>query len=169
MNTFAHLLHMSKMLKNLDAWLGRGAEHAAARSFDPDVLLQARLAPDQFPLVRQIQGACDQAKFAAAYLSGKEAPPHPDTETSYAEIRQRIATCLAYLEGFEAKDFAAAAERRVSPRWLHGRALTGEDYLVHVAIPNFHFHLCMAYALLRHNGVPLGKADFLGGVPLIPE
>ncbi len=162
METFDHIQHMGKMLRNLDAWLGKGAEHATSRSFDPNVLLQARLAPDQFALVRQIQAGADAAKFAAAALAGQVAPSHPDTETTYAEIRQRIATVLGYLETFKASDFVGAAERKISPAWARGKWFQGDHYLLHVAIPNFMFHVTTASAILRHNGVPVGKTDFLG-------
>src|SRR5258708_1470683 len=98
MNLFIQIQQFSKMLRNLDQWLDKATAHAQAKSFDVDVLAQARLAPDMYPLTRQVQSACDSAKFAAAYLSGKQAPAHPDTEQTVAELRQRIKTCLAFLE-----------------------------------------------------------------------
>ena len=162
METFDHIQHMGKMLRNLDAWLGKAAENATSRSFDPNVLLQARLAPDQVTLVRQIQGGADAAKYAAAYLSGQVAPPHPDTETTLPQLRERIATVLGYLETFKASDFVGAAERKIAPGWARGKWFQGDHYLLHVAIPNFMFHVTTAYAILRHNGVPVGKTDFLG-------
>jgi hypothetical protein len=150
------------MLGNLALWLDKAAEYAATRSFDPVVLLSARLAPDQFPLVRQVQSACDTAKFAAAVLTGQEAPKHPDTEQTLPEIRARIATVRSYLEGFQPQQFQDAETRLISPGWARGASLRGEDYLVGFAIPNFYFHVSTAYAILRHNGVPLGKMDYLG-------
>lgn len=167
METFAHIQHMAKMLRNLDNWLGKGAEYATAKPFDVNTLLQARLAPDQFSLVRQIQSGCDAAKYTAAYLSGQTAPSHPDTETTYAEARQRIATVLGYLETFKASDFDGAADRKIAPAWARGAAFTGANYLLHIAIPNFMFHVTTAYSILRHNGVAVGKMDFLGHVPMI--
>jgi len=156
----------AKTLQNIDRWMEKAAEHAKAKSFDVDVLAQARLAPDQFSFTGQVQAACDQAKFAAAYLGGKEAPSHPDTEKTFAELRERIAKCTAFLESVGASAFAGSEDRKVSPPWLGGKWLRGDDYLVHVAIPNFFFHATTAYAILRHNGVELGKLDYVGGLPV---
>ena len=93
------------------------------------------------------------------------APSHPDTEQTFAELRQRIQKCLSFLETVQAKDLAGAEERKVAPPWLGGKWLRGDDYLVHVALPNFFFHATMAYAILRHNGVDLGKMDYIGSIP----
>ncbi|MFN8545277.1 MAG: DUF1993 domain-containing protein [Candidatus Binatia bacterium] len=155
----------AKTLHNLEHWMDKAAAHAKAKSFDVDVLAQARLAPDQYALVQQVQAACDQAKYAAAYLGGTPAPSHPDTERTFAELRERIQKCLGFLETVRPTDFAGAEERKVAPPWLGGKWLRGDDYLVHVALPNFFFHATMAYAILRHNGVDLGKMDFVGSVP----
>ena len=155
----------AKTLQNLERWMDKATEYAKAKSFDVDVLAQARLAPDQFELVRQVQSACDQAKYAAAYLAGKQPPSHPDTEKTFAELRQRIQKCLGFLETVRPADLAGAEERKVAPPWLGGNWLRGDDYLVHVAVPNFFFHATMAYAILRHNGVDLGKMDFIGSIP----
>jgi len=154
------------MLRNLDQWIDKAVAQAKVRSFDPEVLVTARLAPDQYPLQRQVQSSCDSAKFAAAYLSGKQAPAHPDTETTVAELRARIATVLGYLETFKAEDFAGADERKVSPAWMKGKWLRGDHYLNQLSIPNFYFHVTTAYAILRHNGVDVGKMDFIGSVPM---
>jgi hypothetical protein len=156
----------AKTLESLGRWMDKAAEHAAARSFDVDVLAQARLAPDQYSFVQQVQAACDQAKFAAAYLSGRQAPAHPDTEKTFAELRQRIARCLEFVGGVPAADFSGASERKVAPAWLGGKWLRADDYVLEVAIPNFYFHATTAYAILRHNGVPLGKMDFIGSIPV---
>ena len=134
--------------------------------FDPSVLVSARLAPNQYPFQRQVQSACDGAKFSAAYLAGKEAPAHPDTETTIAELRQRIATVLGYLETFKEADFEGAAERKVSPKWMGGKWLRGDHYLAQLGLPNFYFHVTPAYSILRHNGVDLGKTDFIGSIPM---
>jgi hypothetical protein len=155
----------AKTLQNLERWMDKAADHATARAFDVDVLAEARLAPDQFSFRQQVQAGCDQAKFAAAYLSGKPAPSHPDTERTFPELRERIRKCLGFLETVQAADLAAAEDRKVSPPWLQGRWLRGDDYLVHVALPNFFFHATMAYAILRHNGVALGKMDYIGSLP----
>ena len=155
----------TKTLENLEKWLDKAGEHAKARSFDVDVLAKARLAPDQFDFVSQVQAACDQAKYAAAYLAGKPAPSHPDTERTFTELRERIRKCTAFLATVQEKDLAGAEQRKVAPPWLGGRWLPGGDYLVHMAVPNFFFHIAMAYAILRHNGVELGKMDYIGWLP----
>ena len=156
----------AQMLRNLERWIDKAAEHAKARSFDVDVLVNARLAPNQYAFVQQVQSACDQAKFAAAYLGGKQPPSHPDTEQTFAELRERIQKCLGFLETVQAKDLAGGPERKVAPPWLNGRWFRGDEYLVHVALPNFFFHATMAYAILRHNGVELGKMDYIGSMPI---
>jgi hypothetical protein len=155
----------AKTLQNLDRWMDKAAAHAQAKSFEVDVLAQARLAPDQFPFAGQVQATCDQAKYAAAYLSGKQPPSHPDTEKTFAELRQRIQTCLGFLETVKPGDLVGGGERKVAPSWLQGAWLTGDDYLMHMALPNFFFHATMAYAILRHNGVELGKIDYIGSLP----
>jgi hypothetical protein len=155
-------LQMKKQLGQLDKWLGTAADHAKAKSFDANVLASQRLAPDQFPLTRQVQICCDSAKLAASYLSGKPAESQPDTEQTLEELQARVRSTIGYLEGFSADDFDGAATRVVSqPRWK-GEWMTGADYLLQHALPNFFFHLTTAYAILRHNGVALGKRDFLG-------
>jgi hypothetical protein len=162
MSLYPTLLEMKKLLGNMSGWLDRAESHAAARKYEPNTLLQARLAPDMFPLVRQFQNACDNAKFAAAFTTGKEPPSHPDTEQTFAEVRARIATVIDYLGTFTARDFEGADGRTVQrPRW-EGKSLSGSDYFLEQAMPNFFFHLTMAYAILRHNGVELGKRDYLG-------
>jgi uncharacterized protein len=155
----------AKTLQNLERWMDKAEARAKAKSFDVDVLAQAQLAPDQFSFARQIQAGCDQAKYAAAYLGGKQAPSHPDTETTFAELRQRVQKCLAFLGSVPAKDYASAEDRKVAPPWLGGKWLRGDDYLAHVAIPNFFFHMTTAYDILRHNGVELGKMDYIGSLP----
>lgn len=157
---------MTKTLRNLDQWIEKAEQSATDRSFDTDVLAEARLAPDQYPFSRQVQATCDQAKFAAAYLSGKPAPSHPDTEKTFAELRQRIAKCLEFVDSVKASDLEGSDDRKVAPTWLGGAWLRGDDYVVHVAIPNFFFHATTAYAILRHNGVALGKMDFVGSLPV---
>jgi hypothetical protein len=156
----------AKMLENIGKWMDKAEEHAKDRAFEVDVLAQSRLAPDQYPFVRQVQSACDQAKFAAAYLSGAKAPSHPDTEQTFSDLRQRIEKCRRFIASVPEKDFAGADERKVAPPWMGGRWLRGSDYLAELAIPNFYFHTSMAYAILRHNGVNLGKMDYIGGIPM---
>ncbi len=166
MNTFECIPQFAKMLRNLDNCLEKATAHAKTKSFEVDVLAQARLAPDQYPLARQIQVACDAAKFAAAYLSGKEAPKHPDTEKTVPELRQRLQTCISYLETIKEGDLAGCDERKIAPAWLKGKWLRGDQYLVQGAIPNFYFHVTTAYSILRHNGVDVGKMDYMGSLPV---
>lgn len=160
------VFQMSKMLRNLDGWLDKATAHAEARSFDPEVLVQARLSPDQYPLVRQIQSACDSAKGAAARLAGVEVPSHSDTETTLAELRERIAKTLAFLETLTPEAYEGAEEREIQLSFLPGKAIKGMDYAVEMAVPNFYFHVITAYAILRHNGVDVGKRDFIGSLRL---
>ena len=157
---------MKKQLAQLDKWFDAAAAHAQAKSFDPNLFLALRLAPDQFAFVRQIQIACDTAKLAASRLSGKDAPSHADTEQTLDELRARVRSVIAYLDSYAAKDFEGAATRSVTqPRW-EGKTMTGADYLIEHAVPNFFFHLSHAYAILRHNGVTVGKRDYLGTLSL---
>jgi len=165
MNHHDSIRLFGKTLRNLQQWMNKAEEHAKTKGFNVYVLVNARLAPDQFDFRQQIQGGCDQAKYAAAYLGGKQPPSHPDTEQTFAELRQRVEKCLGFLESFQAQDFAGSEDRKVAPQWLQGKWLRGDDYLIHVAIPNFFFHATMAYAILRHNGVVLGKMDYIGSLP----
>jgi hypothetical protein len=154
-----------KTLSSLETWMDKAGEYAKSRGFELDVLATSRLAPDAFNFIQQVQSACDQAKYAAAYLGGKQPPSHPDTEQSFAELRQRIRKCKDFLATVKGKDFDGDAERKVAPAWMGGRWVRGHDYRVELAVPNFFFHVTMAYAILRHNGVPLGKMDYIGGLP----
>jgi hypothetical protein len=154
-----------KMLKNLSVFFDKSYLHAEVKKFDVNVLLKARLAPDQFDFTRQIQILCDTAKKCAAQLVGREAPVHADNEMTLDELRARVTNVIAYLEGIPAKDYAEAANRRISqPRW-EGQYLTGHEFVIQHAIPNFYFHLTTAYSILRHNGIDLGKKDYLGKMP----
>jgi hypothetical protein len=153
-------------LSNLDHCLSKAAANAASRNFSPDVLVTARLAPDMLPLASQVRIACDMAKLAAARLAGMTAPVHEDNETTLAALQARIASTLAFIatvpaasiDGTEAKEISFPVGR---DRAL--RVMSGEAYLQHWVLPNLYFHVTTAYALLRHNGVDLGKADFLAG------
>lgn len=166
-NLYPFIAEMKTMLSNLDRWLGTAAEHAKSKKAEPDALVIGRLALDQYPLVKQVQSACDTAKFTAARLSGKEAPVHPDDEKTFEDVRARIAKVTTYLDSFSAKDFEGAETRKVPLPFLPGgnKGALGADYLVHFAQPNFYFHLVHAYAILRHNGVGLGKMDYIGALP----
>lgn len=154
-----------KMLKNLNAILGKAAAHAETKKFDVQILLNARLAPDQFPLLKQIQIVTDTAKLCASRLSGVAAPVHDDKETTLPELTSRIESVVQYLNKFTAKDFTGAEEKKISqPRW-EGQFLTGYEFALQHAIPNLYFHIATAYSILRHNGVDIGKKDFLGELP----
>jgi len=157
---------MKKMLGQLDKWLEAAAAFAQTKSFDPNLFLGFRLAPDQFSFARQVQATCDTAKLCASRLTGKEAPAHPDTEKTVDELRARVRSVIAYLDGFSAKDFEGAKARTVTqPRW-EGKVMTGADYFLEHGVPNFFFHITHAYAILRHNGVDVGKRDYLGALSL---
>lgn len=151
-------------LKQVEKWLDAGVEYAKSKSFDPTVLLNSRLAADQYPLVRQIQAVCDTAKFTAARLTAKEPPKHPDTEQTVDELRTRIRAVLEYLDGYKPEEFAGAEARQVKLPWLEGKYVLGTDYVQQLQLPNFYFHATLAYEILRHNGVTLGKTDFIGHV-----
>ena len=151
-----------KQLGQLDKWLGMAADYAKSKNFDTDVFATLRLAPDQFPLTRQVQIACDTAKIGAGFLSGKPVPAQEDNEKTLADLQARVRSTIAILDSFTAQDFEGAATRVVSqPRWK-GEWMTGADYFIEHTIPNVNFHLTTAYAILRHNGVGVGKRDYLG-------
>lgn len=157
---------LTKMLGNLDGWLEKAAAHAEAKKADPDRWVHARLAIDQFSLAQQVQSACDTAKFAAARMTGKEAPSDADDESTLKELRARIAKTREYLGTFDASDFDGADERVVALPFLPGKGALAGEYLNSWALPNCYFHVCMAYAILRTNGVDLGKRDYIGGIDI---
>lgn len=157
-----------KMLRNLDSWLAEAAVYAESRGFEPDVLLSSRLSPDMFPLIRQIQSACDGAKFVGARLAGVEAPKHADTETTFAEARARVASTLAFLEGLDRASFEGAEAKELFLPMLRGGSMNAANYAREFGMPNFFFHVTTAYGLLRHNGVKLGKMSYLGALTVKP-
>jgi hypothetical protein len=155
-------------LKNLDAILGKAEAYAKERNFDVNNLVGMRLAPDMLPFAAQIRICCDGAKASAASLSGKEAPKHEDNEKTFEELRARIGKCLAFVESVKESDFAAMKpDTAIQVPGPGGKRLRANDYLYGRQIPNFYFHVAMAYALLRHAGVPVGKADYLGNLPFV--
>jgi hypothetical protein len=163
---FEIITQQKKMLGQIDKWLEAAVEFAQTKSFDANLFLGFRLAPDQFAFARQVQIACDTAKLAASRLSGKEAPKHEDNEQTIADLRARIRSVIANLDTYTAKDFEGAATRIVTqPRW-EGKVMTGHDYFLEHAVPNFYFHASHTYAILRHNGVNVGKRDYLGALSL---
>ncbi len=155
----------TKMLHNLSRIIDKAVQNSTERKFDIDVLLNSRLAPDQFNFIRQVQIACDTAKLYASRMTGKEAPVNEDTEKTLPEVKARIEQTIGYLNTFKAEDFKGAEERKISqPRW-EGKYLTGFEFATQHAIPNMYFHVTTAYAILRHSGVPVGKKDYLGEMP----
>jgi hypothetical protein len=153
-----------RMLGNLVKFIEKAEAHAQAKKFDPAVYLTARLAPDMLPFTRQVQIACDTAKFCMARLGGVEAPKHEDNEASLGDLKARIAKTLAFIQSVPADQIVGTEDKDISvPRRDGVLVMKGEAYLKHFATPNFYFHVTTAYALLRHYGVELGKADFLGG------
>ena len=155
----------TQALRNLEAWLNKAEQHAATKKFDVGVLITGRLAPDMKPFVYQVQSACDYTKAAAAWLSGQTPPRHEDNEQMIDELRARIRKTVAFAESVQEAQYAGAADRTVSLSFAPtGKVLGGEDYLLQMTIPNVYFHIAMAYAILRHNGVEIGKMDFLGPI-----
>jgi hypothetical protein len=148
------------VLSNL---LKKGEEHAAQAGMAPETLLGARLAEDMLPLSAQVQRASDASKFAVQRLSGGEAPKFEDNETSFAQLQERIANTIAYLQSVEAAQVDAGSDREVSLKFgSFGASFSGESYLLSFALPNFYFHLVTAYDILRNQGVRIGKLDYLG-------
>lgn len=150
-------------LRNLSAILDKAQAHVEAKKLDPAALTQARLFPDMFPLVRQVQIACDTAKGAVARLAGLEVPKHEDTEQSFAELKARIAKTLDFVESAKPAQLDGAEEKEITLKMRSGDVkYKGLQYLLGHAYPNFYFHVTTAYNILRHNGVELGKKDYLG-------
>lgn len=153
----------ASMLRNLDAILVKAQDHAVARKIDPAVLLGARLFPDMLPFVKQVQIATDHAKGAVARLAGVAVPKFEDSEQSFDELRARIARTIEFVESFSAAQIDGSEEREIALKvGGHEMSFTGQPYLVGFALPNFYFHLVTAYNILRHNGVGIGKSDYIG-------
>ena len=155
-------------LNALSVVLDKAEAHAVAKKVDPSVLLQSRLSPDMFALVRQVQVVADQAKNGSARLAGVEAPRYEDNETTLDQLKARISKTVAYLKTLDPKKIDASADREITfPLGPTNKGhMKGDDYLNHFVLPNFYFHLTAAYAILRHCGVDLGKRDFLGAIPM---
>ncbi len=152
-----------RTLGNLSAILAKGAAFAEAKKIDPSVLINARLAPDMFPLARQVQIASDGVKGCAARLAGLDVPSYPDTETTFPALRVRIAKTVAFIQGISAAQIDGSENRditlQIRKQDVHFK---GQAYLLNFVLPNLYFHVTTAYAILRHNGVEIGKMDFLG-------
>ena len=153
-----------QMLASLADVLSRAEAHASDRKIDPAALLQARLYPDMFPLLRQVQIACDFAKSVPARLAGAEVPVYDDGEQDFAGLQARIASTLAFIDGLGAAAFDGSERREIvlRPGTPKERTINGQSYLLNYGLPQFFFHVTTTYALLRHNGVELGKKDFMG-------
>ncbi|HEY5799984.1 MAG TPA: DUF1993 domain-containing protein [Burkholderiaceae bacterium] len=152
-----------QILNSLSAILDKADAHIAEKKLDPNALLQARLFPDMFPLARQVQIAADFAKGAAARLGGVDVPKYDDNETTIAELKARIAKTLAFIESVPQSQIDGSEEREITTgSGDKTRHFKGSQYLLHYALPHFYFHATTTYALLRHNGVDVGKKDFIG-------
>ncbi|QDQ26043.1 DUF1993 family protein [Chitinimonas arctica] len=152
-----------RLLGNLSAILEKAAADAEVRKIDPAVLINARLAPDMFPLNRQVQIAADAAKTCAALLAGIEVPSYPDTEASFPELQARIAKTIAFIQSVSVEQIDGSEDRAiVLKRRDKETRFQGQPYLLTYVLPNFYFHITTAYAILRHNGLQVGKKDFLG-------
>jgi uncharacterized protein len=154
-----------QMLTSLSAILDKAAQHAGAHGSNPAEFITARLAPDMFPLSRQVQIATDHAKGAAARLAGREIPKFEDTESTFDELKARIAKVMDFISSVEVSEIDGSEEREITLNIAgQPRTYAGQHYLLHSALPNFYFHVTTAYDILRHKGVPLGKRDFTGAV-----
>jgi len=154
----------AQLLGGLSEVLSKAASHAADKKIDPNALLQARLFPDMFALVRQVQIAADFAKGVCARLAGTEVPSYEDNEQSFDDLQQRIAKTLAFIKQLDANAFENSEQREIilRPGTPKERKLDGQSYLLNYGLPQFFFHVTTSYAILRHNGVEIGKRDFMG-------
>src|SRR4029079_11065436 len=152
----------TQSLKNLETCLDKAEQHAAAKKFNVGVLMTSRLAPDMQHFIYQVQGGGDYVRPAAAWLSGQTPPKHEDNEQTIDELRARIRKTVAFVDSVKEAQYAHASESKVKLSWAPGKVIGGKDYLLQMIIPNTFFHIAMAYAILRHNGVDVGKMDFLG-------
>lgn len=155
-----------KSLTALDQLLSKIKGQIASKNIDEASLMEAKLASDMFPFKKQIQIACDNAKGAVARLAGVEIPSHPDTETNVAELQARIKKTLDFLSTFSENSFEKAETQQITLPYFPGKYLSGFDYAREYALPNFFFHMTTAYAILRKEGFDIGKADYMGGLPL---
>jgi hypothetical protein len=152
-----------RMLNNLVAILEKAAVHAEARKIDPAVLINSRLYPDMFPLARQVRIATDAAASGAARLAGMEPPKFEDNETTFAELIERIRKTIAYVNGFKPEQIDGSEQAKIELKVRDGTlTLDGLTFLLNRVLPNFYFHITTTYGILRHNGIEIGKKDYLG-------
>jgi hypothetical protein len=156
---------LTHFLNSLSGLLKKAEAHCEAKKIDPNALLQARLYPDMFALARQVQLTCDFAKGTSARLAGVEVPSYPDVEKTFPELQARIAKTTEFIGSLKKEQFADAATRTVTLK-IAGQEMSfkGAEYLSRFALPNFYFHLTTVYDILRHNGLEIGKRDFMGGI-----
>lgn len=151
-----------KHLHALDGLLEKAEAYAALKRFDPSVLLDARLYPDMYELTKQVQACSDFSKNSSARLAGVDVPSMPDTETTFGELKDRIGKTVTFLDTLKPEQMEGSADKvftiKVGPNDM---TFSGKDYLLHFALPNFYFHAATAYGILRHNGVEIGKRDFM--------
>jgi hypothetical protein len=160
------IAQMVKQLRQLDGWLEKAIEYAKSRTFEPDNFLGLRLAPDQFAFARQVQVACDAVRIGVARITGIESPTVADTEKTMDELRARVKLTIELVGKVTPAQFEGVASRTfTTPRW-QGKTMNGHDYVLEHLVPNFYFHLTHVYAILRHGGVQLGKADYLGPITM---
>jgi uncharacterized protein len=162
--TYEFVPQFSKMLRNLSGLLDKAQAHAEQKKFDVANLLNARLIADQFSFLRQVQITCDTAKGYAAKLSGQQPPKHEDNETTLPQLKERIQKTIAYLETVRADQFKGWESQKILNPRKEGKYLPGNEFAMEHAIPNFYFHITTAYSILRHNGVDVGKKDYLGEI-----
>ena len=156
----------TKSLNQLSSLVDKAEAFAAEKKIEESVVLQSRLVLDQFPFVRQVQIACDNAKGCVARLTGVQAPVTEDTEATFAELKDRIGKTIAFLATITPEQFEGGAERKVELPYFPGKHMSGADYLSAYALANFFFHYITAYSILRHHGLNIGKQDFMGSLPL---
>lgn len=157
---------MIKALTNLSSIIDKGVLHATDKGINADGLLSEKLVADQFAFLRQVQISCDTAKGTAARLAGVDAPKYEDTEKTMTELKARIDKTVEYLKTFKPEDIDGSEDKKIPFQYAPGKFLSGFDHVTEYALPNFFFHTVTAYAILRRVGVDLGKADFLGSLPL---
>jgi len=154
----------TQALQSIEVWLDKAEQHAKLKKYDVAILMTSRLAPDQDHFISQVQFACDYVKYGAARLSGQTPPKWEDNEKTVDEVRARIKKTVAFARSVTEQQYEGASDRMVSVNWAPGKSIRGDDYLLQLTIPNTYFHVTTAYAILRHNGVDVGKMDFLGSV-----
>ncbi|RFU49181.1 DUF1993 family protein [Paraburkholderia sp. DHOC27] len=163
------ILQCSRAFLTVETMLDKASLYAEQKKFDVGVLMNSRLAPDMAPFIYQIQSASDYLKAGAAWLSGQKPPRFEDNERTIDEVRDRIRRTVAFTQSVTSDQYAHAQEQRVKVSWVPGKIIEGQDYLLQIVIPNVYFHIGMAYAILRKDGVDVGKLDFLGPMNFVAE